>query len=298
MRARQPDLRDDVVRDGVRIAYEVYDNHGPTVLLMPTWSIIDSRHWKLQLPYLARHFRVVIFDGRGNGASDRPTAAAAYADREFVADAVAVLDATETDRAVVAGLSKGGHWAGLLAGLHPDRVSGAILIGAAVSLLPRDPARTVYPWDQELDTDEGWAKYNKHYWRRHYRDFTEFFFSQALSEPHSTKQREDAVEWASETDAETLITTEMADEIGGEEERRVLESIRCPVLLIHGTDDRIRPHASSQYLAELVGGTLLTIEGGGHCPQARDPVIVNRAMRRFVESVNRVSARELSEVRS
>ena len=39
----------------------------PTILLLPTWSIVHSRHWKAQIPYLARHFRVVTFDGRGNG---------------------------------------------------------------------------------------------------------------------------------------------------------------------------------------------------------------------------------------
>src|SRR6478609_9450341 len=71
-RARYPDTTGFVERDGVRSFYEVYGAGEPTVLLMPTWSIIHSRHWKLQIPYLARHWRVVTFDGRGNGRSDRP----------------------------------------------------------------------------------------------------------------------------------------------------------------------------------------------------------------------------------
>ena len=296
MRARQPDREDFIVRDGVKIGFWVYENHGPTILLMPTWSIVHFRHWKMQVAYLARHFRVVAFDGRGNGVSDRPTEPAAYADVEFVADAVAVLDATDTDRAVVAGVSIGGHWAALLAGLHPHRILGAILIAPSTSLLPRAPARLAYAWDEELDTEEGWAKYNMHFWRRSYRDFTEFFFSQAFSEPHSTKQREDAVEWASETDAETLIATQLAEEVIGDDERSTLESIRCPVLLIHGTDDHIRPHPASKMLKELVGGTLLTIDGGGHCPQARDPVLVNLAIHRFVENLRTVASRQSAEV--
>ena len=45
---------------------------------MPTWSIIHSRHWKMQIPYLARHCRVLTFDGRGNGRSDRPSEPDAY----------------------------------------------------------------------------------------------------------------------------------------------------------------------------------------------------------------------------
>jgi hypothetical protein len=49
----------------------------PGVLLLPTWSINHSRHWKPQIGYLARHFRVVAFDGRGNALSGRPAAPAA-----------------------------------------------------------------------------------------------------------------------------------------------------------------------------------------------------------------------------
>ena len=76
-------------------------------LLLPTWSIAHSRHWKFQVPYLARHYRVITFDGRGWGLSDRPTEPSAYSYLEFAADTLAVLDATETDRAVLAGLSLG-----------------------------------------------------------------------------------------------------------------------------------------------------------------------------------------------
>ena len=99
-RARYPDRTGFVERDGVRSFYEVYGEGEPTVLLMPTWSIIHSRHWKLQIPYLARHSRVLTFDGRGNGRSDRPTDPEAYREEEFVADALAVMDATATERAV------------------------------------------------------------------------------------------------------------------------------------------------------------------------------------------------------
>ena len=71
-RARYPDSSGYVERDGVKLYYEVYGSGEPTVFLLPTWSIIHSRHWKMQIPYLARHCRVVTFDGRGNGRSDRP----------------------------------------------------------------------------------------------------------------------------------------------------------------------------------------------------------------------------------
>ena len=85
--------------------WERFGDGEPTILLLPTWSIIPSRHWKLQVPYLARQHRVVTFDGRGSGRSDRPTGAAAYTRHEYVADALAVLDATAVERAVLVALS-------------------------------------------------------------------------------------------------------------------------------------------------------------------------------------------------
>ena len=87
---------------GVRIAYEVFGQGPETLLLLSPWAIVHSRFWKLQVPYLARHFRVVTYDGRGNGRSDRPAVSAAFDDSEFAADAVAVMDATATDRVVAA----------------------------------------------------------------------------------------------------------------------------------------------------------------------------------------------------
>src|SRR5205085_1561534 len=142
-RARYPDAEGYVEREGVRIFYEVYGDGEPTVLLMPTWSIIHSRHWKAQIPYLARHFRVVTFDGRGNGRSDRPRGVAPYVEAEFAADALAVMDATATDKAVCVSLSCGALWTTLLAADHPERVEAAVYIGPAVPLAPGLPERAI-----------------------------------------------------------------------------------------------------------------------------------------------------------
>ncbi|HEV8167106.1 MAG TPA: alpha/beta hydrolase [Actinomycetota bacterium] len=287
MRACQPRSDGYIERDGVKVFYEVFGDGEPTVLLLPCWSIVHSRHWKAQVPYLARHFRVVAFDGRGNGRSDRPPEPAAYADDEYVADAVAVLDAVGVDRAVVAGLSRGGRWAVELGATHPDRVLGAVLLDPAVPPLdpPGDP-RLVYSFQDELNTSEGWAKFNRHYWLREYRDFLEFFASQMFTESHSTKQREDMVGWGLETTPETLIRTVQGGPSPTREElEAICARVRCPVLVVHGDEDAVRGHTSGAALAELLGAPLVTLGGGGHAPQARHPVKVNLLLRELAESV-------------
>ena len=283
-RARYPDQDGYVERDGVRIFYEVYGTGDRTVLLLPTWSIVHSRHWKAQIPYLARHARVVTFDGRGNGRSDRPAEPDAYREEEFAADALAVMDATATGRAVLVSLSRGAERSLHLAASHPERVDRMVFIAPALPLAPATPRlKAIQGFAEPLDDYSGWGKWNRHYWVDHYEDFLEFFFSQCFTEPHSTKQREDAVGWGLETDAETLVATQLAPRLMDEEGvRALLARIDCPILVIHGGEDAIRPCASGARLAELAGATLSVLEGSGHFPHARDPVQVNLLLRDFV----------------
>src|SRR3954469_9597087 len=206
-RARQPDTDGYVERDGVKLFFEVHGTGEPTIVLLPTWSIIHSRHWKMQVPYLARTHRVVTFDGRGNGRSDRPADGAAYAPWEFAADTTAVMDHLGIEKAVLVSLSLGALWQLLVAADQPDRVAGVVFIGPSTRFGPAHVERAVYSFDDVLASDEGWAKYNRHYWERDYRGFLEFFFSQMFTEPHSTKQREDCVGWGLETTPDTLIAT-------------------------------------------------------------------------------------------
>src|SRR5215218_6837315 len=289
MRACQPSHDGYVERDGVKVFYEVFGSGDPTVMLLPTWSIIHSRHWKLQVPDLARRHRVVTFDGRGNGRSDRPAGAEAYRPAEFTADALTVMDATGTERAVLVALSLGATWALELGALHPERVAGIVFIGPALPLALLSSDRLAHSFTEPLDTDDGWAKFNQHYWREHYREFLEFFFSQMFTEPHSTKPIEDTVGWGLETDPETLIATRLGVSALGEpfsDAERAAElatRVRCPVLVVHGDQDAIRPLANGAKLAELADGELVTVEGSGHAPHVRDPVKVNLLLRDFVK---------------
>src|SRR3981081_2469820 len=111
MRARTPDHTGYTVRDGVRLYWELYGQGERTVFLLPTWSIVHSRAWKAQIPYLARPCRVLVMAGRGNGLSDRPLEPKDYADEEFAADCLAVMDDTGTRSAASVSLSARTGWA-------------------------------------------------------------------------------------------------------------------------------------------------------------------------------------------
>jgi pimeloyl-ACP methyl ester carboxylesterase len=134
MRAREPDADGFVARDRVKLHWELFGDGEPTLLLLPTWTIIHARFWKAQVPYLARHFRVVTYDGPGNGRSDRPLDARPYDCEEQARAASAVLDATGTDRAVVVSLSMASQWALWLMANQPERVLGSVFIGPTLQL--------------------------------------------------------------------------------------------------------------------------------------------------------------------
>jgi pimeloyl-ACP methyl ester carboxylesterase/predicted glycosyltransferase len=292
--ARLPDVTGLAERDGVRLAYAVYGDAPrdgrPTLVLLPTWQIITSRCWKAQIGYLARYFRVVTFDARGSGGSDRPEGAAAYADAECAADVFTVMDATGTDQAVLVALSCGVTWAVTAASQQPERVLGIFGIGPSCGFGITHPDREAFGWEDRLDTTEGWAKYNRHNWLEgDFTDFQRFFMTMLATEPHSTKLFEDLMAWTADCTPQLLTDTTAArlgcDGVTCSSIEPLARRLTCPVTVLHGTDDRVRPHAVGERLVELTGGSLVLVEGGGHVTMARDPVLANRLIREFVERV-------------
>lgn len=290
-RARPPDSTGSVVRDGVSLHYDVYGDGPTTVLLMPSWSIVDSRFWKAQVAFLARHHRVVTFDGRGCGQSDRPRGPAAYAHREYAADTVAVLDATGTASSVLVCLSRGAEWAVRVAVDQPARVAGifAIAPSCAVPAAKLDVERE-FLWHQHVETPRGWQTYSREHWLHDGLDeFRRFFFDMMIPEPHSTKHIEDMLAWSADVDAATLVDTTDArldpEFLAAEPFEDLAKAVGCPVHVVHGTADRISSPAVGEQLAELTGGSLTLIEGAGHAPLARDPVLINTMIHDFVATV-------------
>ena len=280
MRAREPDVTGTATSgDGVKIAYETFGTGDPTIVMLPSTPIIHSRQWKAQVPYLARHFRVVTYDGRGNGRSDRPTDVASYAGDRYLEDPRAVMDATATDRAVLVGLCGDAVWPAVqFAARWPDRVLGIVAFAVGVPLLtPPHPWRVQYGFHDELETDEGWAKLNEHYWRRDYPGFVRFFFGELTSEPHSTKVLEDIVGWALDGSVDAMVADGSVENPWTlEAVEAVCRDVRCPLLIVHGTNDHCQPVARAHRLAELTGGRLVIVDGADHLipgapPGPREP---------------------------
>ncbi len=289
-RARYPDTQGYVERDGQRLFYEVYGEGEETIFLLPTWSLVHSRHWKMQIAYFARHFRVLVMDGLGNGRSDRCRDPRRYGADEFARDLLAVMDATHTERAVMVSISRGAQYQLELARLAPERLAGAAFIGPlfpytfshwsfllqsrAMKLALRRPL-PAYRW---------WGRMSPVHWMRDYPQFADWFISRSIPEPHSTKAIEDGIEWALDTDGNTLAAS-----AGGYVHhkrgplRELAQGIDCPVLVISGDRDKITPPRDARALARITGGRLEVVRGGGHMPHARKMVQVNIALRDFSE---------------
>ncbi len=297
-RARYPDATGFVERDGVRTFYEVYGDGEPTLLLLPTWSLVHSRFWKAQIPYLARHFRVVTFDGRGNGRSDRPQSAAAYAPNELAEDALAVMDATETDSAITVSASAGTTWNLFLASQHPQRVGGAVFIGPLFPVTGEYPAWARQRLREPRSSYEDAGRYNLHHIRDDLADFAKWWAELALPEPHSSMQIEYTVEWALSSDGQTIAHTlgaaDMLDvdtmaevfEAIGPMLQQLAEAVQCPVLVIEGALDAITPPDWARALADATGGEYRELPGIGHVP-GRKPIPFNLAIAAFARQVRK-----------
>ncbi len=289
MRAREPDASGFVERGAVQVWWERFGDGDPAILFFGGDTIVDSRMWKAQVPWLAQRHTVVTFDPPGNGRSTRTTDPAAFADDELVGFALATLEAAGVESVVAAGVCSGAGLSLLLAAEHPDRVAGVVAINPGLMLTPRHPHRMPNGFDTVLETDEGWAKENRHYWQRDWRGYAEFFFGEMLPEPHSTKQHEDAVAWACGTTVDVMLADMACAEPTPRAEAgtaaELCRRVRCPVLVINGDHDRCQPPERSALVAELTGAELVVLEGAGHLPHARDPVRVNLEIDRFLRRV-------------
>jgi 3-oxoadipate enol-lactonase len=155
-RASVPDLGTQffTTGDNCRIAYRIDGESGKPVLVLSNSIATDFHMWDAQIRQLSRHFRVIRFDTRGNGASGAPVGD--YSVARLGNDVIELLDHLHIPKAHFCGLSLGGY-IGQWLGIHaPERINRLVLANTASYLGPREP------WDQliqELRSDGEMSKF-------------------------------------------------------------------------------------------------------------------------------------------
>ncbi len=282
MHATKPRAAGNLRLHDFTIYFEEYgDPAAPPVLLLPSWQIAPFRHWKMQIPHLARTRRVIAYDPPGIGGGERTTDPRAFELDRVIDFGIGLLDHLKIDRADVVGFSLGGAFGLWMAARYPERVNRLVLIAPVKPSWSLADDRSF--WEPH-DLYEGWGKRNANYWREDYDGWLEFFFREVCSEPHSSKIFDDLVSWAKETTPEILeksvVNPDLLPKLTLDE---VLERVTCPVLLIHGDQDQVASIDSTNDLAERRPDFgYVTIEDGAHSLQARQPVRINQEIDAFL----------------
>ncbi len=286
-----------VERDGVRVFCEVYGEGEPTIVLLPTWSIVHSRHWKVQIPYLARHARVVTFDGRGNGRSDRPDGRRRRTSRTSSPPTRSPCWTRPGRERAVARRLLARRAAGrrsLAADASRARRRRRLHRARPCGLAPGHPERQVHASTTELDDRRGLGEVQHATTGRATTAASSSSSSPGASASRTRPSRSrtpSAGGWRP-TPRRSPTRRARARLCRTERFRDTCARVRCPVLVIHGDDDRIRPHAQRRARSpRRPAARSSTLEGSGHLPQARDPVRVNLLLRDFVAARRRRRAR-------
>jgi pimeloyl-ACP methyl ester carboxylesterase len=250
--------------DGTRIAWYRYGSRERAVLVVPTWNIVDARVVGHQVVALEPHATVVTYDPRGAGASGRPDHG--YDFPHHAADALAVLDATGIERAAIVTASRGLNAAVLLFTDEPQRFDRLVAIAPYMEL-EDDPEPPDSAWLESLRTD--WP------------GFVVPFMHEVFTEPDSDEVIAEMIAIGLEAAPEVVVAQEL--ESDWRTPARLLGSVACPVLVVHGDHDVPVPVSLAESIvAALPNARLELIPAGGHRPDIRTPELVNPLLLEFL----------------
>ena len=254
--------------DGVSIAYTVVGDGPIDLLSIPGFVSHLEVLWEAPgvdayFGRLASFSRLIMFDKRGQGLSDRPAQPPTL--EQSAADALAVLDAAGSERAAVYGISEGGPMCLLLAAAHPQRVSELVLYGTYARMLKAPD----YPEGMSRDQIESFIKFAKEHWGG----------PVALRMWAPSLAKDEAVQrwWAkllrtgtSPAGAEALIRLYPEIDV-----RPVLATITQPTLVLHRTADRTTPLAwGTAIAAGIPQAKFVEMPGPDHLPIYKPEEIV------------------------
>ena len=233
---------------GVRIAWEEHGD-GPPLLLVQGLGY-GRWGWEPVVPRLAERRRVIVFDNRGIGDSDRPQGP--YTAAEMAGDALAVLDAAGVARADVLGASLGGAVAQELALRHAERLEKLVLVAtmSGMTNMHPIPAQTLQLMGEAATLEPAVAL------RRFIENALEPEPDAAVVErlvELRTANPPDPVGWAAQ--AGIWTTFDVWDE---------LPSIDLPTLVVQGEGDVVVDPRNAALLAERIPGAQLELVAGGH----------------------------------
>jgi 3-oxoadipate enol-lactonase len=259
--------------DGLRIHYDVCGRRDGQPLLMVQGLGTDSRGWIAQQLHFARRYKVISFDNRGVGRSDKPMGA--YDLARMALDAVEVLDDAGVESAHVMGASMGGIIAQILGVEHPERVRSLVL--ACTACRHQDWRRELLVEWAELARDRGMRAFAAANLRwlvgpRSLRRFWPAFT--ALGSVFISAPQHAFI-------AQVRAILAMDDTMRG-----LLPTIAVPTLVIVGSQDILTPLGDSEELAELIPGSELAIvRGGAHGFMVEAAGAFNRAVGEFLARV-------------
>jgi pimeloyl-ACP methyl ester carboxylesterase len=229
--------------DGVHVAYQVY-GAGPIDLLVVPAFVCHLDLWREppvdQLVHrLATRHRLIIFDKRGSGLSDRPVEISA--DR-WVLDARAVLDAAGSRRAVVLGMHCGAPIAAMLAAAHPHRTSALVLYGTSPRIVNGDG----YSLGSDQTTIDSYAQYLSVKWGL--GGGLAAFAPGSVNDPSARAfwARYQHLSASPDTAARVHLVNAAVDV------RSTLPTVAAPTLVVHAARDAVVPAAAGRLMAELI----------------------------------------------
>src|SRR5580698_160977 len=264
--ARQK-IRFCVTTDGVRLAYSSTGSGYPLVKSANWLNHLDyewdSPIWKHWLAELTKHNRLIRYDERGNGLSQRDVKEMSF--EQWVQDLEAVVAATRVDRFALMGISQGGPVAVAYAVRHPERVSHLVLINSfSRGLMPRGTekqiaARRALQTLVRLD----WGKNNPDFKAM----FTRFYIPHGAT-PEQQQWFNDLQQISATPENAARIMT-LIDEI---DVRHLLPEVSVPTIVFHGTHDKVIPAEEGRILAaEIRNARFVPLNTANHILLAQEP---------------------------
>ena len=252
-----------------------YDDagHGRPLLLIHGYPL-NRTLWEMQLNGVSHAARVLAPDLRGHGLSEATPGA--YSTDLLAADCAAFLDALGvSEPAVVCGLSMGGYVTFAFQRLYPERVAALVL--TATRAAP-DSAEGKAARDQAIATARA----------RGVGAIVEAALPRMLS-PKTVASRPDVVDRVRRMMEATSLEGVLGDLAGMRDRadsRPGLASIRCPTLIVHGTDDQLIPPSEAEAMeAGIAGSRLRLIASAGHLPNLEQPDAFNATLVEFLETL-------------